>query len=173
MSRKARDLRPSPAIIVAIVALVAAVAGTAVAGQDASTSALTKSKVKKVAKKQVNKLAPGIANEEITKRAPGLSVASAVTASRLANVTVQREDATVVDNTANGIIVECPAGQQVISGGVITGANDTYITNSVPANAVVGDLNDGETFTAWRGFVVNQTGGSGDHPFTVYAVCAG
>jgi hypothetical protein len=164
--------RPSPAIIVAIVALVAAVAGTAVAGPDATTS-VSKKKTKQIAKKQVNKLAPGIANDEITKRAPGLSVASAVTANRLANVTVQREDATVVDNTANGIIVECPAGQQVISGGVITGANDTYITNSVPANAVVGDLNDGETFSAWRGFVVNQTGGSGDHPFTVYAVCAG
>jgi hypothetical protein len=167
-----REGTSSPAIVVAIVALIAAVAGTAVADPGAGTS-VSKKKTKQIAKKQVNKLAPGIANDEITKRAPGLSVASAVTANRLANVTVQREDATVVDNTANGIIVECPAGQQVISGGVITGANDTYITNSVPANAVIGDLNDGETFTAWRGFVVNQPAGSGDHPFTVYAVCAG
>jgi hypothetical protein len=166
-------MRPWPAIVVAVVALVAAVAGTAVAGPSATTSALTKAKVKKIAKKQVNKLAPGIANDEITKRAPGLSVASAVTANRLANVTVQREDFQVADNTANGALAQCPQGQQVISGGVITGANDAFVSNSVPANALVGDLNDGETFTAWRGFVVNQVGGSGLIDSVVYAVCAG
>jgi hypothetical protein len=67
--------RPSPAIVVAVLALIAAVAGTAVAGPDATTSALTKSNVKKIAAKQVNALAPAIADEQITRRAPGLSVA--------------------------------------------------------------------------------------------------
>jgi len=63
----------SPALLVAILALVAAVAGTAVAGTDlgATTSKLTKKKVKKTAKK--------VANKQITKRAPGLSVANAAT----------------------------------------------------------------------------------------------
>ena len=48
--------RPSPAILVAIVALVAALAGTAVA-EEATTSAkpVTKKKVKKIARKQANK----------------------------------------------------------------------------------------------------------------------
>jgi hypothetical protein len=41
-----------------VVALVAAAAGTALAGPDASTSAVTKKKVKKIATKQVQKLAP-------------------------------------------------------------------------------------------------------------------
>jgi hypothetical protein len=172
MRRKVTEGTRSPTIVVAVLALVAAVAGTAVAGPGADTS-VSKKKTKQIAKKQVNKLAPDIANQEITERAPGLSVASANTANTLANVTVQREDFQVLDNTANGAIAQCPGGQQVISGGVITGANDAFITNSVPANAVVGDLNDGETFTAWRGFVVNQTGGSGTIDSVVYAVCAG
>jgi len=67
--RRIMDRAPSPAIAVAVLALVAAVAGTAVAGEPASTSKLTTKKVKKIAKKQAKK--------QITKLAPGLSVASA------------------------------------------------------------------------------------------------
>jgi hypothetical protein len=51
---------PSPAILVGVLALVAALAGTAVAGPDASTSAITKKTVKKIATKQINQLAPGL-----------------------------------------------------------------------------------------------------------------
>ena len=54
-----RISRPSPAIVVAALALIAALAGTAVAGPGASSSAITKSKVKKIANKQINKLLPG------------------------------------------------------------------------------------------------------------------
>lgn len=55
-----RTSRPSAAIIIAVVALVAALAGTAIAGPGATTSALTKPKLKKIVKKQINKLAPGL-----------------------------------------------------------------------------------------------------------------
>ena len=50
--------RPSPAIIVAVLALVAAVAGTAVAGPTAGSSKITKKKVAKIADKEIQKLAP-------------------------------------------------------------------------------------------------------------------
>jgi hypothetical protein len=59
-------------MIVAALALVFAMVGTAVAGTDGISSKLTKSKVKKIAKKQANK--------QITARAPGLAVASAASA---------------------------------------------------------------------------------------------
>jgi hypothetical protein len=59
MSRITR--RPSPALFVAALALVAALAGTAIAGPEASTS-VSKKKVKKIAKKeakkQINKVLP-------------------------------------------------------------------------------------------------------------------
>jgi hypothetical protein len=59
--KKARKFRPSPAMIVAIVALIAAIGGTAVAG-----GVLNKKKV----------------NQIISNRAPGLSVASAKNADK-------------------------------------------------------------------------------------------
>jgi len=65
--------RPSPAIIVAVVALAFAMVGTAIAGTDGLSNKITKSKVKKIAKKQINKAAPG------------LSVAKAANADNAAN----------------------------------------------------------------------------------------
>ena len=47
--------RPSPAIIVAVVALAFAMVGTAIAGTDGLSAKLTKSKVKSIAKKQADK----------------------------------------------------------------------------------------------------------------------
>jgi len=69
--RRFRKLRSSPALIVAAVALAVAFTATAVAGPQAVISALTKKD-----KKQVKK----IANKQIDKKAPGLSVKSAETA---------------------------------------------------------------------------------------------
>jgi len=54
---KVKARRPSAAMIVAVLALTGALAGTAVAGPDAFTSALTKKKVKKIAKRQGQKQA--------------------------------------------------------------------------------------------------------------------
>jgi hypothetical protein len=80
-------------------ALVVALGGTAIAAPNAITSALTKPKVKKIATKQANnqitrrvpgiadqrmdKRAPGIADQQIDKRAPGLSVSNANNANAL------------------------------------------------------------------------------------------
>ena len=61
--------RPSPAMLVAIAALIVALGGTAVAG-----GVLNKKKVK------------NISNNQITNRAPGLSVNNAKTADKASNV---------------------------------------------------------------------------------------
>ena len=68
--RKLASRRPSPAMVVAIIAVILALAGTA-------TAALTKKD-----KKQVRKIADG----EISKQAPGLSVAKAGDADKLGGV---------------------------------------------------------------------------------------
>jgi hypothetical protein len=60
MSQFFAGRRPSPALLVACAALVVALAGTAVAAPDIATKAITKSKVKQIAKKQINKAAPGL-----------------------------------------------------------------------------------------------------------------
>jgi hypothetical protein len=60
MGRRITERRPSPALVVAVLALVAGVAGTALAADPVAKKAVTKKKVKKIAKKQVTKLAPGL-----------------------------------------------------------------------------------------------------------------
>jgi hypothetical protein len=77
--------RPSAPLIVAILALVAALAGSAIAGSNSSPGAITKKQVKKLAKKQIDRLVPALVNERIDQRAPGLSVANAVRAGSAAN----------------------------------------------------------------------------------------
>ena len=73
--RRPRGKKPSPAMIVAMVALVFAVVGTSVAGV-ATISVLNKKE-----KKQTR----NIAKDEIKKAAPGLSVASAGNAASASN----------------------------------------------------------------------------------------
>ena len=72
-----RGRKPSPAMVVSIIALVFALAGSAAAGV-ATISVLSKKE-----KKQTR----NIANSEIDKRAPGLSVASAQSAANATNAT--------------------------------------------------------------------------------------
>jgi hypothetical protein len=69
--------RPSPAMVVATLALSFALVGSAAAAPGALTRAVSKSQVKTIAKKQANKA--------ITKQAPGLSVASAANAANATN----------------------------------------------------------------------------------------
>jgi hypothetical protein len=59
MMKRMRALRPSPAIAIAILALVAGLTGAAVADPVAK-KAVTKKKVRKIADKEINKLAPGL-----------------------------------------------------------------------------------------------------------------
>ncbi len=69
---------PSPAIVLAVLALVFAIAGSAVAGTAGLSSKITKSKVRSIAAKQ--------ADRRITERAPGLSVDRASTADNARNL---------------------------------------------------------------------------------------
>ena len=75
--RRVSSARPSPAIVIAILALVAGVTGAAVA-QPSAKKAVTKKKVKKIATKQINKLAPGlsVANADTLQGKPASAFAS-------------------------------------------------------------------------------------------------
>ena len=75
---------PSPALVVALIALCAALVGTAVAGPVGNISLLNK-KEKKQTKKIAKKVARSVANKQITKRAPGLSVLNATNATNATN----------------------------------------------------------------------------------------
>src|SRR6266542_892862 len=107
---------------------------------------------------------------------------SATTAAKLANLTVSRADFTVANGVDNGITATCPAGQQVITGGVRNDDVDTdgYVELSRPVLDGTEGPTNGQGFDGWRGFVFNQTDAESGQAFgantlqaTVWAVCAG
>jgi hypothetical protein len=94
--RMSKLSRPSPAMIVACVALSLALAGSAVAGTEALNKAVTKSKVKQIAKKQGKKQA----KKQINKKASGLSVANADTVDGFHADDLVRSAFSQIDNDA-------------------------------------------------------------------------
>jgi hypothetical protein len=106
----------SPAILVAVLALVAGIGGTAVAGPDVSSSAISKKKVKRIARKQAVK--------QINALAPGLSVAHAGTAS-----SAERADSADRAGSANPIayaLVNRNGGVDEARSKRVTDANVTH-----------------------------------------------
>ena len=111
--------RPSPALVVAIVALVAAFAGTAIAAP--GDDGLTKSKVKKIAKKK--------ANQQINKQLPWGETdlgPDSVTSEQLAQVNTRTQQTTVPPAGFAGteIVANCQASENLIGGGVRAPSGD-------------------------------------------------
>ena len=115
--------RLSPPVVIAILALVAAVAGTAVAGPGATSSGLTKKKVRSIADKEIGKLAPG------------LSVASAANAANAANAeTLDNLDSTQLTPAAGdgrtADLTLTAADQTVLSANITTAASGTLVASA-------------------------------------------
>ena len=121
MRRRIR--RPSPAMLVAITALIVALSGTAI-----GAAFITKKKAK------------NIANNQITKRAPGLSVASAITAKTADNLADQSQQIRAwarVD--AGGVVLASKNVTSVVQDGDGRYCFDTPFT----PNAAVATLDGG------------------------------
>jgi hypothetical protein len=109
--------RPSPAMVVASLALVVALAGTAIAAPTAIKSILSKKE-----KKQVK----NIANTQVNTLAPGLSVASAnnakavsddtISSSKVINGSLRAPDVGVSSGTFNYNSASIPANSCLFSG---------------------------------------------------------
>ena len=120
--KRVYDFRPRPALVIAVVALIAALAGTAVADPGATTSKITKSKVKKI----VNKLAPG------------LSVAHANTADSATNATTAA-NANQLDGQSSAAFQTASASDERTNTLAMTTSNQTVLstTITVPAQKTV------------------------------------
>jgi hypothetical protein len=146
--------RPSPALVVAVVALVAALAGTAIAGPGASTSAkaVTKAKVKKIAKKQVNKALP-LGAADIGP--------AAVLAGQLGQINERSQTFTINSGQSVAQTVSCQTGEKVISGG--------GRFNTEPLANIAFTQYDYRVDNGWRAGGANGTGAN--QQYTVYAYC--
>jgi hypothetical protein len=100
--------RPSPALVVGVLALVAALGGTAVA-EEASTSdtPVTKKKVRKIAKRQINRLAPGlsVAHADTAARADELAGAAA-SEFQTASASDERTETPPLPQVENVVVLE-------------------------------------------------------------------
>lgn len=114
--------RPSPAFVVALLALVIAAGGTAFADHGASMSAVNKRAIKKVVRGQVKRAISGrrlgrIVRRQLGKLAPGLSVASAGTATfaQKANHAQTAEDASNASAIQGAALASIAAGNDAYS----------------------------------------------------------
>jgi hypothetical protein len=123
---------------VAVAALVFAMAGSALAGSDASSRAITKSKVKSIAKKQINKAAPGLT---VAKAGSADNATNATTAGIAGDVRTARSGTNILAFTANTDqtvqTVNLPAGVWFATAGV-TGNNNSGSNEAYDCQLVVG-----------------------------------
>jgi hypothetical protein len=150
--------RPSPALLVAVVALVAALTGTALAGgPGAVASKITRSKVKTIAERKANKV--------IKQQAPTLEVGSSVALTQLEYV--RSSSTTVNPGQTASAIATCPSGKFVTGGGG-AGADVTSLETLAdhPSSGNPSQLG----YTAWEYRVHNS--GAAPHTINAYAICA-
>jgi hypothetical protein len=136
MSTQIARFRPSPALVVAFLALGLVLGGTASASPDTTAQAVKKSKVKKIARSQANKA--------ITARAPGLSVLSAKTATPVGpatgDLTGQYPAPTIADNAVTTAkIADNAVTTAKIADNAVTTAKvaDNAVTTAKIADAAV------------------------------------
>jgi hypothetical protein len=161
MKRIRSSRRPSPALIVAVVALVAALAGTAVASDPLATrgKVVTKQTVKRIAKKVAKKQA----KKQIRKKFP-------IGANDLATIDEHSESENLPPGTAGGVFTDetatanCDSDEQVISGGWSTEFEDNGVTKlAIP-------ISDKRSNNGWEASAVNITSDQ-TNELTVYAYC--
>ena len=146
--------RPSPGTVIAIIALIVALGGTAYAA-------------KKIGSKQ---LANGAVTLKKIKN-------GAVGGSKLGNVIVRNATVNIADGGVGSAIATCSGTEKMLGGGArfvhSLGATDLQLISSGPQKTATDDAapDQGSALTAWRGSGVNQAGGTGAFPLTVFAVC--
>lgn len=164
MKERILSRRPSPALVISIIALCTALGGSAYAAKKIGTkslknNAVTAKKVKNAAITEAK-----LANE-------------AVTDSKLGKVVSRSNSVDVPDNSAAGLTVLCQAGEKLVGGGarfVNSGASkDLLLISSGPVESSTSNNGppNGAVPGGWRGAGSNLTGDTGTFPLTVFALC--
>lgn len=166
--RRMRSRRPSPALIISIIALCVALGGSAYAAKKIGTKSL---KNKAVTTKKVK-------DGAITESKLG---AGAVTDSKLGRVVSRKVTVPIPDGTAGAETAVCLPGEKMVGGGarfVGSGtARDLLLISSGPRLSAT-DNNapaEGGDLVAWRGAGANESVGvpndTGAATLTVFALC--
>ena len=168
--------RPSPALLVAIVALVVASAGTATA---ASLVIRNSGQIKNGAVRSADLAnSKGVKVADLTPQAraalrgvPGPAGSVSGTVTRISTVTL-------ADGGGTSTTAQCQAAEKLVGGGARLGntdvdSSDLHLHSSRPAIASGAPPAEGAAPTGWRAFAWNVAGGpNADIELAVYAICA-
>lgn len=178
MTRKTNSFRPSPALVIACLALFMALTGSAfavgIAKNSVRSAQIADGTVRSIDLRDnaVNspKIAPdAVGAEEIAENAvqspevtPDTLTANdlapdSVNSSELGAVTLRSSNAKLAKGASGGVSVNCAAGEQVLSGGGQPGHFGTEMTSTRPSG------------NGWLYQAVNNTGG--EETITVFALC--
>ena len=168
MSKRMR--RPSPAMIIAVVALCLGLGGSAIAAGE-----LTKSDVKKVAKKQADKrLKANVAGSRVNladkaTNADRAGIAGtvdngAITSPKLGTIVQRSNSIEIADNDGEAVTANCNEGEIAISGGTDTAGVGVEVGWHL--NRLV------KTGNGWSAAAHNNTGDSGTLIVRVYCLQA-
>jgi hypothetical protein len=182
-----RVRRPSPALVVACIALLVALAGTSYATvlnvprNSVGTPQLKRNAVRaaKIAPNAVRTahvlngvlLAEDFKPGQLPTGAKGdkgdKGDAGAISTARARFSSDSAGDGAYVRET-----VSCSSGERAIAGGVSTGsvATDVHVRESKPTNGG-SEPGAGATFTSWTAALYNAAGGAGSQTFRVWVVC--
>jgi hypothetical protein len=150
MTRLKRS-RPSPALVVGVLALVAALAGTAVAADPVATTSVSKKKTKKIAK-----------NQAIKQIDLAFADTFPIGADELGTIDEHLQTTQIASGAAGEATANCDADEKVISGG--------YRWDNFPTQPIVGiDQVDKREANGWRAGGFNLLGTT--EPFTTFAYC--
>ena len=181
--RRLFGVRPSPALLVASVALLLAMGGTGVAasglsvasvgsaqlrtgavtGPKIAADAVTSAKVKNGSLSRAD-----FAAGQIPSGPPGPAGPAGQNA--LADATVISHSHVVSDNDYYWYWSACPSGKRALGGGANTNSDNAYVNESFPVDANGNAAVDGAVAAGWRTEVSNLSGGA--LTVTVYVVCA-
>jgi hypothetical protein len=181
--------RPSFSSVVSLMALFVALGGTSyaaaklprnsVGASQIKTSSVTSSDVKNGSLRQIDFRAgelpagqPGQKGEKGDKGDPGAPGADGQDGV-IGQVTVQRTDVAIADNTTQAVEASCLPGQKAISGGSSvdqTGSDDIKLLVSRPGNGGFIPA-DGQSYNDWRVVYRNPAGGTGAAEIRVFVTC--
>jgi hypothetical protein len=143
--------RPSPALVVGVLALVAALAGTAVAADPVATTSVSKKKTKKIAR-----------NQAIKQIDLAFDEAFPVGGDELGAIDEHSQTTTIAANTTGTAEATCDdPGERVISGGWRDNAPATNVSLAVP-------YEDHRTANGWRASAIAL---GTDRTITAFAYC--
>jgi hypothetical protein len=195
---KFRLRRPTPALVISVVALVFALTGTGVAARtllprnsvgtaQLRANAVTSSKVR-----NHSLLARDFRPGQLPRGPQGVpgpsgpagpagpaGAAGPAGPSGVANITVHESDAAMTPGSRAFAIAACPSGQKATGGGVYQGDssidNNDHVIRSGPVNSTGGTsftlVANGQVANAWYGEGYNA--GTNGATLRVYVICAG